>query len=286
MIEFSDNIHRQLDFWNYVISIFIDFTKAFDTVDHDILLQKLDRYGVRGHANHFIKLYLSNRKQYTVINGERSEVEDIIYGVPQGSVLVPLFFALYINDMYRSVGSDVVRLFADDNVLFLQGNDLIKLIADITVKFNNLYDWCISNKLPISSEKTQLMVFHTPDKPMPNNLSEIDTMRMKIKRVNIIKYLGVIFDEKLKWNNYIDYICDSLIKYYGIFNHLKHKATKLIARELYYAFIYSKIKCGIEVYGAASTTNMEKLQIMQNKLIKLILKLDMRTSTYYLHSTL
>ena len=71
MIEFSDNIHRQLDFGNYVISIFIDFTKAFDTVDHHILLQKLDRYGVRGHANHFIKSYLSNRKQYTVINGER-----------------------------------------------------------------------------------------------------------------------------------------------------------------------------------------------------------------------
>ena len=91
MIEFSDHIHRQLDFGNDVISIFIDFTKAFDTVDHDILLQKLDRYGVRGHANHFIKSYLSNRKQYTVINGERSEVEDIIYGVPQGSILGPLF---------------------------------------------------------------------------------------------------------------------------------------------------------------------------------------------------
>ena len=162
----------------------------------------------------------------------------------------------------------------------------MKLIADVTVKFNNLYDWCISNKLTINSEKTQFMVFHTPNKPMPNNLSEIDTMRMKIKWVNTIKYLGVIFDEKFKWNNHIDYICDSLIRYFGIFNHLKHKATKLIARQLYYAFIYSKIKYGIEVYGAASTTNMEKLQIMQNTLMKLILKLDMRTSTYYLHSTL
>ena len=170
MIEFSDNNHRQLDFANYIISIFIDFTKAFDTVDHAILLQKLDRYGVRGHANHFIKLYLSNRKQYTVINGERSEVEDIIYGVRQGSVLGPLFFALYINNMYWSVGSDVVRLFAGDTVLFLQGNDLMKLIPDITVKFNNLYDWCISNKLTINSEKTQFMVFHTPNQPMPNNL--------------------------------------------------------------------------------------------------------------------
>ena len=167
-------------------------------------------------------------------------MEDILYGVPQGSVLGPLFFALYINDMYRSVGSDVVRLFADDTVLFLQGNDLMKLIADVTVKFNNLYDWCISNKLTINSEKTQFMVFHTPNKLMPNNLSEIDTMRMKIKWVNMIKYLGVIFDEKLKWNNHIDDICDSLIKYFGIFNHRKHKATKLIARQLYYAFIYSR----------------------------------------------
>ena len=80
----------------------------------------------------------------------------------------------------------------------------MKLIADITVKFNNLYDWCICNKLTINSEKTQFTVFHTPNKPMPNNLSEVETMRMKIKRVNTIKYLGVIFDEKLKWNNHID----------------------------------------------------------------------------------
>ena len=96
----------------------------------------------------------------------------------------------------------------------------------------------------------------------------------------------MIFDEKLEWNNHIDYMCDSLIKYFGIFNNLKHKATKRIARQLYYAFIYSKIKYGIEIYGAANTTNIEKLQIMQNTLMKLILKLDMRTSTYYLHSTL
>ena len=93
MIEFLNNIRRQLDFGNYVISIFIDFTKAFDTVDHDILLQKSDRYGVRGHANPFVRSYLFNRKQHSFINGERSEVEDIIYGVPQGSVLGRSFFA-------------------------------------------------------------------------------------------------------------------------------------------------------------------------------------------------
>ena len=84
--------------------------------------------------------------------------------IPQGSVLGPLSFALYINDMYRSVGSDLVRLFADDIVLFSQGNDLMKSIADVTVKFNNLYDWCISNKLTTNSEKTQFIVFHIPKK--------------------------------------------------------------------------------------------------------------------------
>ena len=163
MIEFSDNIHCQLDFGFCVIRIFIDFTKAFDTVDHDIFIPKLGCDAIRGHASHFIQSYLFNRNRYTVINGERSEVEDIKYGVTQGSVLGPLFFALYMNDIYRSVGYDVVRLVAGDTVLFFKGNGLNKLITDINVKFNNLHDWCISNKLAINCEKktTVYCLLHT-----------------------------------------------------------------------------------------------------------------------------
>ena len=100
LIEFTDSIIKFFDEGQYCMSIFVDLTKAFDTVDHEILLDKLDRYGIRGHANRFFRSYLSDRHQYTVINGVKSTLKDITCGVPQGSVLGPLFCAIYINHIY------------------------------------------------------------------------------------------------------------------------------------------------------------------------------------------
>ena len=123
LIEFTDNIIKFLDEGQYCMSIFVDLTKAFDTVDQEILLDKLDRYGIRGRANRFFRSYLSDRHQYTVINGLNSTLKYITCGVPQGSVLRPLFFASYIN-IYNAVGQNDVRLFADDTALFMHHPDL------------------------------------------------------------------------------------------------------------------------------------------------------------------
>ena len=128
LIEITDNIKRYLDERNYVMGIFIDFKKAFDTVDHKIMLRKLDCYGIRGHANMFLRSYLINRRQFTVANGVQSDIGFAKCGVPQGSVLGVLYFLLYINDIYRAVGCNAVRLFADDTSLFsyeLNLNDVI-----------------------------------------------------------------------------------------------------------------------------------------------------------------
>ena len=124
LIEIKDYIKRLLDERNYVISIFIDFKKAFDTVDHEILLYKLECYGIRGLANDFFRSYLTNRRQYTVINGVNSELRTVSCGVPQGSVLGPLFFLLYINDLHRSIGDNSVRLYADDTAIITSNHNL------------------------------------------------------------------------------------------------------------------------------------------------------------------
>ena len=124
------------------MSIFVDLTKAFDTADHAILLDKLDRYGIRGNANDFFRSYLSDRRQYTVINGVNSALKNITCGVPQGSVLGPLFFGIYINDVYNAVGQNHVRLFADDTALFMHHPDVNTLTLDIKSKFNELnHEW-------------------------------------------------------------------------------------------------------------------------------------------------
>ena len=169
LIEFTDNIIKFLDEGQYCMSIFVDLTKAFDTVDHEILLDKLDRYGIRGHANLFLRSYLSDRHQYTVINGVNSTLKYITCGVPQGSVLGPLFFAIYINYICNAVGQKNLRLFADDTALFMHRPDLNTLIFYIINKFNELNRWCISNKLTINANKANFTLFHTTNKPIPND---------------------------------------------------------------------------------------------------------------------
>ena len=124
LVEFTDNLIRDLDEGNYCISIFVDLTKAFDTVDHDILLTKLDHYGVRGHANDFFRSYLVHRFQYSSINGTHSSLTLNQIGVTQGSVLALLFFTIYINDIYRAVGAEYIRLFVDDTALFMKHPNL------------------------------------------------------------------------------------------------------------------------------------------------------------------
>ena len=113
LIEITDHIKRLLDEKHYVIGLFIDFKKAFDTVDHEILLYKLECYGMRWLVNYFFRSYLTNRRQYTVINGVNSDLRTASGGVPQGSVLGPLFSLLYINYLYRSIGHNAVRLYAE-----------------------------------------------------------------------------------------------------------------------------------------------------------------------------
>ena len=286
LIEITDNIKRLLDERNCVIGIFIDFKKAFDTVDHEIMLRKLDCYDIRGHANMFFRSYLINRCQFTVANGVQSGIGFVKCGVPQGSVLGPLFFLLNINDIYRAVGCNAVRLFADDTSLLSYGLNLNDVIIEAKELFDKLYHWCVVNKLSINSNKTNFVLFHMKNKPVPNDFDSIQTNHMTIGRIKTVNYLGLVIDENLYWNAHVDFVCASLVKYFGIFNHIKSFITSRIARQLYFAFINSRISYGIEVYGHCADEYLSKLQTLQNKLLKLMLKLDRRTSTNQLHRNL
>ena len=152
---------RFVDQGHYAISIFIDLTKAFDTANHEVLLSKLNQYGICGHADTSPISYLLNRTPFTVINKiirAKSNDNIISCGFPKGSVLGPLLFSWYINDLYMAVGFDSVRLFVDETVLFMHVINLNNLISDITEKFIVLYNWCVCNKLTINGGKDELCI--------------------------------------------------------------------------------------------------------------------------------
>ena len=133
------------------------------------------------------------------------------------------------------------------------------------------------------ANKTHFVLFHTKNKPVPKDFDSIRTDHMTINRAKIVNYLGLVIDENLYWNAHVDSVCASLVKYFGIFNHIKSFITSRIARQQYFAFIGSHISYGIEVYGHCANEYLCKLQTLQNKLLKLMLKLNQRTSTNQLH---
>ena len=163
LIDIIDRIRFYADQNEYVLGIFLDITKAFDSVNHDILFHKLEHYGFRGHALGFLRSYLSDRKQYTSIQDTPSETLSISYGVPQGSILGPLLFLLYINDLQNSITNSDLRLFADDTAVFLHGDDPETVTADANNEMKNIVQWYNANKLKLSLNKSNF-IQKTPEK--------------------------------------------------------------------------------------------------------------------------
>ena len=286
LIEITDKIKYHLDKGEYVVGLYLDLTKAFDTVDHEILLEKMTYYGIRGHANNFFRSYLTDRQQYCHVNNTSSSLRYQRYGVPQGSVLGPLLFLLYINDIYNAIDTGAIRLFADDTSLFVHDKDLNTAISNVSINIRKLQDWFISNKLTLNETKTYFSIYHTKNKPIPNNLNSINVEGFIVHRVKSVKYIGLTIDEGLLWKDHVDTIINNVVKYFGIFNNIKQYISQKLARQLYFAFVSSRIRYGIESYGSCSQTNIAKLQTIQNKLLKLLLKLPFRHSTNDLHQKL
>ena len=159
LLNIIDYITEQLDSKAFTIGIFIDLSKAFDTIDHTILLKKLDNYGIRGIALDWFKSYLSNRMQSVEISGQVSSLKAITCGVPQGSILGPLLFILYINDIVRISELMKFILFADDTNLLLHDTNLQNLITKANSEIQNISDWLKINKLSLNVKKLTTYYF-------------------------------------------------------------------------------------------------------------------------------
>ena len=189
LIEITEKIKETIDNKKYGCGIFIDLRKAFGTVNHEILLRKLEHYGIRGMAQNWFKSYLTNRKQYVSLNGESSELKQIACGVPQGSCLGPLLFLLYINDLPNI--SEVLHfyLFADDTNIYYEADNMEKLETVINKELRKLGTWLIVNRLSLNIDKTNFLIFHPYNKPLKQRIT-LKIHKKAISESDYIKYLG------------------------------------------------------------------------------------------------
>ena len=180
-------------------------SKASYIVNHDILLKKLEHYGIRGLALDWFKSYLSNRKQFTQIQNINSNLHELTTGVPQGSVLGPLLFLIYVNDIANAVKNidGNIMLFADDTNVFVIGKDIYQLKKDTEVIIYELCIWFKTNKLTLNLDKTNYSIFHPPRKKIPHNCNTLTIGETILNRVDNVRYLGVYLEDMLNWKTQI-----------------------------------------------------------------------------------
>ena len=271
--EIADTLRKAIDNNLYSCGIFLDFSKAFDTVNHSILLQKLESYGIRGLPLAWFESYLTNRKQYVALGDTKSSYQTMVCGVPQGSSLGPLLFLIYINDLPNSSEVLSFKIFADDTNLFASAKDLKSLELLMNSELKKVKEWCDINKLSINLKKTNFMIIKPQRKKNMNisiNITNRDGSCHSLEQKDHIKYLGVMIDSSLSWKYHISYVCAKLSRNIGIISKLRYYLSVNQLKQIYYNLIYPYISYAIVAWGSTCKTNLQKIQTKQNRVIRLI----------------
>ena len=266
---FTEKLYDTLDNHEFAIATFLDLSKAFDLINHNFLLQKLHHYGVRGIALDWFTSYLSNRKQFVQFNSSKSDMLNITSGVPQGSILGPLLFIIYINDIQEQCNSIHLTLFADDTSLIATGNDPRQTTQHLNTQLNKLQHWFSSNHLIINTSKTNFMVFSTKQSIINHNFS-VQINNTNINRVYHTKFLGVIIDSKLKWQNHIMHIKNKISKTIGILLRARKTICNKLLLTLYNTLILPHFTYCISIWGKTYQKYTNHLTIIQKRIIRII----------------
>ena len=267
IIQFINNIHDGLHHKHNTVAIFMDLSKAFDVLDHNILYTKLEHYGFRGKILELLKSFISNRKYFVSVNGSTSETKTVNIGVPQGSTLGPLLFLLYVNDMSNSSSILNFTQFADDTTITHSGPNLELLTKEIEQELSKVLDWLLANKLIINLTKTHSMLF--TNKRVDRKII-IKANNTNLEQKTECKFLGVIVDDGITWKSHINHISSKITKTLAILRLLKYTFPKHISKTLYMSLIQPYLNHCNTIWGATDKTIIEPLFRLQKKAIRLV----------------
>ena len=249
----------------FTVVCYFDISKCFDCINHEILLFKLQKYGIRQKELEWFTSYISGRLQATFAHNTLSSFFSVTTGIPQGSILGPLLFLLYLNDLPKFIYN--CSLYADDTMIQRSGTNIDSICNDIQNDVNKISQWFEFNKLTLNVEKSCIMLVGS--KP---NIANISTNDIKIylngALLNVLDkhtYLGLTIDSSLTWDDYINNLCRRLSSRVGLLQRLSNVLPIHYMNQLYTSFVQSLIDYCLTVYGQTSTTNLNKIQRFQNR---------------------
>ena len=276
-LEFTGRISHEMDAKKIPFSIFLDLSKAFDTLDHNVLLSKLEYYGIRDTELNWFKSYLTKHTQYVDCNGIASSIREIETGVPQGSILGPLLFIIYMNDIHTVSDNLNFILYADDTTLsspmcsFTRGcNGNIDIVSTlINSEWNKIADWLAVNKLSLNVQKTKFMIFHYRQRVITeNDIPCLMINNTQIERVTEFNFLGLTVNEYMNWNSHTQKIANKISRTLGVMNRLKRYLPISAMKLMYDSLILSHLQFEITNWGFGwdriSKLQKRALRIMTN----------------------
>ena len=281
LLHFMNNLTRATNAKKYSVAIFCDLRKAFDTVDHKILISKLNAIGVRGTALKWFVDYLNNRKQFVYIDGVASPLLDIIIGVPQGSILGPLLFIIYINELplYTSL---LNYLFADDTTLQLSHDNPQTLITLVNAEFKKVTDFFKSHRLALHPQKTKFMLFNFKGDQSPqifinNNVGDDNdpNLLFPIECINLsekptVRFLGVLIDPTLTFKSHISNLESKLSRALFFLRKARNVLNQKALKYIYYSLFHSHLIYAVQIYSSTNPNLLKQIYIKQKNAIRIL----------------
>ena len=277
IITFLNNIYEKLKS-KALVGVFLDLKKAYDCIPHNILIYKLEKIGFRGVIGNWLKNYLSNREQEVMLNDIKSKKLKIERGILQGSTLGCLLFSLYVNDIINvSKYNANIILYADDTSILTWGNTKDQAVENTNENLGDVSDWLIRNKMAINVNKTKYLMFSSNNKG--NTERNVSVNNIIINHNEAINFLGLIIDNKLNFKEHIDKINKRLKQLISYCYKIRNKLDDQAKRMFYYAYIYSIITYGIEIYSNTKWIYLKTLDNMHKRVIKVLFSIKKREPT-------